>query len=109
MSNTVEAIDSRKTQTGEQINDLEGRMVEITAVQQNTEKWKKKKKRTVSKRPWDIKHTNICIIGVPEDGNAPIAFSLCSLFFLLFFLKLSSSTVEKLFIHILYIQIVCKI
>ena len=45
MSNTVEAIDSRKTQTGEQINDLEGRMVEITAVQQNTEKWKKKKKK----------------------------------------------------------------
>ena len=43
MSNTVEAIDSRKTQAGEQISDLEGRMVEITAVEQNTEKWGEKK------------------------------------------------------------------
>ena len=52
MSNTVEAINSRKTEAVEQISDLEDKTVEITAVEWNIEKWEgKKKKRTVSKRP----------------------------------------------------------
>jgi len=37
MSNTLEGIKSRITEP-EQINDLEDRMVDITAVKQNTEK-----------------------------------------------------------------------
>ena len=38
MSNTLEGIHSRITEAEEQINNLEDRMVEITAVQQNIEK-----------------------------------------------------------------------
>ena len=38
MNNTLEEINSRITEAEEQINNLEDRMVEITAVQQNIEK-----------------------------------------------------------------------
>ena len=38
MNNTLVGINSRKTEAEEQINDLEDRMVEITATEQNTEK-----------------------------------------------------------------------
>ena len=38
MNNTLERINSRVTDAEEQINDLEDRMVEITATEQNTEK-----------------------------------------------------------------------
>ena len=38
MNNTLEGIKSRITEAEEQINDLENRMVEITATEQNIEK-----------------------------------------------------------------------
>ena len=38
MKNTLEGINSRITETEEQINDLEDRMVEIIATEQNIEK-----------------------------------------------------------------------
>ena len=38
MNNTLEGIHSRVTEAEEQINDLEDRMVEITAAEQNIEK-----------------------------------------------------------------------
>ena len=38
MKNTPERINSRITEAEERINDLEDRMVEITATEQNTEK-----------------------------------------------------------------------
>ena len=38
MNNTLEGIHSRITQAEAQINDLEDRMVEITATEQNIEK-----------------------------------------------------------------------
>ena len=38
MNNTLEEINSRITEAEEWINNLEDRMVEITAVQQNIEK-----------------------------------------------------------------------
>ena len=38
MNNTLEGINSRITGAEEWINDLENRMVEITAAEQNTEK-----------------------------------------------------------------------
>ena len=44
MDNTLEGINSRIAEAEEQINDMENRMVEITATQQNTEKRMKKKK-----------------------------------------------------------------
>ena len=65
MNNTLEGIHIRITGAGEQINDLEDRMVQITAREQNTEKRMKRKKDSI-RDLWDIKCTNIRIIGVPE-------------------------------------------
>ena len=44
MNNTLEGIRSRITEAEERINDLEDRMVEITATEQNTGKKKKENK-----------------------------------------------------------------
>jgi len=66
MKNTLEGINSRITETEEQINDLEDRMVEIIAIEQNIEKRMKRNEESL-RDPWDnIIHTNIYIIGVPE-------------------------------------------
>ena len=66
MKNTLEGIKSRTTEWEEQISDLEDRMVEFTAVEQNKEKRMKRNENSL-RDLWDnIKHTNICIIGVPE-------------------------------------------
>ena len=46
-NNIQEGINRRKTEVEEWINDLEDRMVEITAVEQNIEKRMKKKKPTI--------------------------------------------------------------
>ena len=63
MNNTLEGINSRGRRTD---NDLEDRMVEITAVEENIEKRRKRSEDSISDL-WDnIKHTNIHIIGVPE-------------------------------------------
>ena len=43
MNNTLEGINSRITEAEEWINDLEDRMVEITATEQNIKKKNKKK------------------------------------------------------------------
>ena len=43
MNNILEGMNSRITEATEQINDLEDRMVEITATEQNTEKKNEKK------------------------------------------------------------------
>ena len=66
MNNRLEGINSRITEAEEWISDLKDRTVEITATKQNTEK--RMKRNADSLRDlWDnIKHTNICIIGVPE-------------------------------------------
>ena len=68
MNNTLEGINSRITDA-ERINDLENKMVEITAAEQNTEKRMKKNEDSL-RDLWDnIKCTNICIIGIPEGEN----------------------------------------
>ena len=65
MKNTLEGINSRITDA-EWISDLEDRMVEFTAVEQNKEKRMKRNKDSL-RDLWDnIKCNNICIIGVPE-------------------------------------------
>ena len=46
MSNTLEGIHSRITEAEERINNLEGRMVEVTAAEQNIEKTMNKKMKT---------------------------------------------------------------
>ena len=63
MNNTLEGINSRITEAEEQVNDLKDKMVEITAAEQNIEKRNADSLRGVLD---NIKHTNICIIGLPE-------------------------------------------
>ena len=63
----AEWINSRISEAEERSSELEDKMVEITSEEQN--KVKRMKRIEVSVRDlWDnIKHTNIRIIGVPED------------------------------------------
>ena len=66
MRNTLEGINSKITEAEEWISDLEDRMVEITAVEQNREKRMKRNEDNL-RDLWDnIKRNNIRIIGVPE-------------------------------------------
>ena len=66
MKNTLERINSRITDTEEQISDLEDRKVESTAAEQNKEKRMKRNEDSL-RDLWDnVKHNNILIIGVPE-------------------------------------------
>ena len=75
VNNTLEGINSR-IEAKEQKNDLEDRMVEITATEQNIEKRMKRNEDSL-RDLWDnIKHTNtqytnICITGVPEGEDFP--------------------------------------
>ena len=66
MNNTLEGINSRITKAEEWINDLEDRMVEITATEQNIEKRMKRNEDSLRMFWENIKCTNIHIIGVPE-------------------------------------------
>ena len=65
MKNPLEGINSRITEAEGRISDLEEKMVEFTAVEQNKKKRMKRNQDSL-RDLWDIKHNNICIIGVPE-------------------------------------------
>ena len=67
IKNTLEGINSRISEVEDWISELEDKMVEITSKEQN--KVKRMKRAEDSLRDfWDnIKHTNIWIIGVPEE------------------------------------------
>ena len=66
MKNTLEGINSRITEAEEWISDLEDRIVEFTATEQNKEKRMKRNEDSL-RDLWDnIKCNNSCIIGVPE-------------------------------------------
>ena len=66
MKNTLERINSRINEAEEQISELEDRMVEITAAEQNKEKRMKRNEDSL-RDLWDnTKHTNSRIKGVPE-------------------------------------------
>ena len=66
MKSTLEGINSRIIEAEEWISDLEDRMVEFTATEQNKEKRMKRNEDSL-RDLWDnIKCTNIHIIGVPE-------------------------------------------
>ena len=64
MKTTLEGINSRITKAEEQTSDLEDRMVEFTAAEQNKEK--RMKRNEDSLRDLWVKRNNIRIIGVPE-------------------------------------------
>ena len=67
MNNTLEGINSRITEAEEWINDLEDGKVEITAAEQKIEN-RLRRNEDSPRDLWDnIKCTNICIIGVPEE------------------------------------------
>ena len=66
MKTTLEGINSRITEAEEWISDLEDRMVEVTAAEQNKEKRMKRNEDSL-RDLWDnIKRNNIRIMGVPE-------------------------------------------
>ena len=66
MKTTLEGINNRITEAEEHLSDLEDRMVEFTAVEQNKEKRMKRNEDSL-RDLWDnIKCNNIRIIGVPE-------------------------------------------
>ena len=65
MNNTLKGIHSRTAEAETQINDLEDRMVGVTATEQNTGKRMKRNEDSL-RDLWDTTHTNVLIIGVPE-------------------------------------------
>ena len=67
IKNSLEEINSRITEAEKQTSDLENKRVEITIAEQNKEKRMKRIDYSL-KDLWDnIKHTNICITGLPEE------------------------------------------
>ena len=67
IKNSLEGINSRITEAEERISDLEDKIVEITTAEQNKENRMKRMGDSI-RDLWDnIKHTNIRIIGVPEE------------------------------------------
>ena len=66
MNNTLEGLNSKITEVEEQTSDLEDRMVETTAAEENIEKLMIKHEDNL-RDLWDnIKYTNVHIIRVPE-------------------------------------------
>ena len=63
---TLEGINSRITKAEERISDLEDRMMEFTAVEQNKEKRMKRNEESLRDLWGNIKRKNIHIIVVPR-------------------------------------------
>ena len=66
MNNTLEGINNRITEAEARINDLEDRMVEITASEQNIEKRMKNNEDNFRDLLNSIKRMNIHIVGITE-------------------------------------------
>ena len=67
MKTTLEGINSRITEAEERISDLEDRMVEFTAAEQNKEKRMKRNEDSLRDISDNIKHNIIRIIGVQKE------------------------------------------
>ena len=67
IKNSLEGINSRITEAEEWISDLEDKIVEITSAEQNKEKRMKRIEDSLRDLWENIKHTNIRMIGVPEE------------------------------------------
>jgi len=65
--NTLEGINSRISKAEERISELEDKIVEITYKEQNKVKRIKRSADSLRHLWKNIKHTNIRIIGVPEE------------------------------------------
>ena len=69
IKNSLKGTKSRITEAEERITDLDDKIVEITTAEQNKEK-RMKRIEDSTRDLWDnIKHTNIRIIGVPEEDK----------------------------------------
>ena len=67
IKNSLEGINTRITEAEERMSDLEDKIVEITTAEQNKEK-RIKRIEEILRDLWDnIKHTNIRLIGLPEE------------------------------------------
>ena len=67
IKNSLEAANSRIQEAEEQISEVEDRLVEITDAEQKREKRLKTNEESL-RELWDnVKHTNICIVGAPEE------------------------------------------
>ena len=67
IKNALEWINSRISEAKELISELEDKMVEITSEEQNKVKRMKRTEDSLRNLWANIKHTNIWIIGVPEE------------------------------------------
>ena len=67
IKNTIEAINNRITEEEKRISDLEGKIVEITTTERNKEKRMKRIEDHLRDLWENIKHTNIRMLGVPEE------------------------------------------
>ena len=67
IKNSLEGINSRKTEAEERISDLEDKIMEITPTEWNKEKRMKRIEDRLRDLWENIKHTNIWNIGVPEE------------------------------------------
>ena len=67
IKNTLEGINSRIYDAEEEISEREDKMVKITSEEQNKVKRMKRTEGSLRDLQDNIKHTNILIIGVPEE------------------------------------------
>ena len=69
IKNTLEATNSRTTKAEDRISELEDRMVEINESERKKEKRIKRNGDNLRDLQDNIKHSNIRIIGVPEEED----------------------------------------
>ena len=69
IKNTVAGINSRITEAEEWVSEMEDRIVKITEAEQNKQKRMKKSEDSLRDHWVNIKHTNIQVIGVPEEED----------------------------------------
>ena len=65
--NTLEATNSRITEAEDRISEIEDRMVEINELERKQEKRIKRNEDNLRDLQDNMKHSNIWIIGVPEE------------------------------------------
>ena len=64
----LKAINSKLNNAEAWISDLEDRIMKITKLEKKTERPKKKKNESNIQDQWNnIKHDNLCIVGIPEE------------------------------------------
>ena len=66
MSNTLEGINSRLHEAEDQISDLEDKVEKNTPAEKQKEKTLLKNEESLRNILDNMKHNNICIMGIPE-------------------------------------------